>query len=95
MICAVMPELHLQRARADCQPEYLMPEADSECRNLAGYEFTRRFDRVDARLRIAGAVGEKYTVGLQLGTSLALLGWNDRDVKPRSAIKRKIFCLTP
>ena len=64
MIGAVMTELHLQRACADREPEYLMPEADAEGRHLARDEFTRRRDRVVARLGIAGSIGEKYAVGL-------------------------------
>ncbi len=64
MIAAVMSELQLVSLAAQRQPDQLMPQTDSEDRNLA-HQIANTFLRVSDRLGIAGPVGEKHAVRLQ------------------------------
>src|SRR4029079_5533472 len=56
MVGAMMAELHLDRFRPAREAEQLMTEADTERRHPRGKEFADRFDRIAARLGIAGSV---------------------------------------
>src|SRR5579872_662709 len=64
MIRSVMPESQLESFSAKREPAQLVAQADSEDRHLS-QQVAYRFDRVGGGLRIARAVGKKYSVGLQ------------------------------
>ncbi len=65
VVCAVVAELHLDGSRAAREPEQLMAEADAENRNVGIQEFADCGDRVVARLRVAGTVGQEDAVGIE------------------------------
>jgi hypothetical protein len=65
VVGAVVAELHLHRLRARGEPEQLVPEADAEGGNARAHDLADRLDRVLARLRIPGAIGEEHAVGLE------------------------------
>ena len=65
VICTVMAELHLQRARAAGETQQLMAETDAEEGHVGVEQLADRLDRIVAGLRIARAVGQKHPVRLQ------------------------------
>jgi hypothetical protein len=60
MVGTVVAELHLSVLRAAGQRQQLVPEADTEQRNLPFHNFLRSFDGVAAGAGIAGPL-EKNT----------------------------------
>ena len=78
VVAAVVAEFELVGLAAQSQAGELMAEANSEDRHAA-QEFANGADGVIDRLGVAGAVGEKDAVGLQLEDILgAGLGRNHR-----------------
>src|SRR5690242_15766391 len=66
VVGAVVAELHLQSLRARGEAHQLVAEADAEDGQTRRVEdLADRFDRIVARLRVAGPVGEKNAVGLE------------------------------
>jgi hypothetical protein len=65
VVAAVVAEFELVGLAAEGQTRELVTEADSENRNAA-QKFANGAHRIIHRLGIAGAVGEKDSVGLQL-----------------------------
>ncbi|MCW0450790.1 hypothetical protein NB706_003624 [Xanthomonas sacchari] len=62
MVGAVVAVAHLQGLRAGGQRQQLVAQADAEGRDLARQQFLDRGDRIVARRRVAGAVGQEHAV---------------------------------
>ena len=64
VVRAMMTEFHLDGCSTTRQPHQLMTQANAEQRHALIQQLADGRYRVIARLRIAGAVGQKHAIGL-------------------------------
>jgi hypothetical protein len=96
VVGAVVPELHLDGARAAREPEQLVAEADAEHRDVGLEDLLDRRDRIVAGLGITGTVRQEHAVGRSASTSSAGVCAGTTVMRqPWSASSRRMLRLMP